>query len=74
MRAQRLRLELRMELHREIPRVPGQFDDFDELAVERTADDFQAMFDQLGFVQTVELVAMPMTLVDDFLAVEPERQ
>ena len=41
MRTQRLRLELRMELHRQIPGMAGQLDDFDELAVERSADDAQ---------------------------------
>ena len=43
MRAQRLGLELRMELHRQEPRMAGQLDDLDELAVERPADDAQAV-------------------------------
>ena len=38
-RPQRLRLELGMELHGDVPRVAGQFDDLDELAVGRAARD-----------------------------------
>src|SRR6185437_1250196 len=46
MRAQRLRLELRMELHGDIPGVARQLDDLDELAVERSAHDLQAAIEQ----------------------------
>src|SRR6478672_5584956 len=37
-RLQRLRLELRMELHGDVPRVARHFDDLDELAVQRAPD------------------------------------
>src|SRR5262245_57154146 len=46
MRAQRLRLELRVELNGQVPRVTRQLDDLDELAVERSADDAQAALDE----------------------------
>ena len=42
MRLQRLRLELRMELHRQVPRVAGQLRDLDELAVGRLPEITQA--------------------------------
>src|SRR5207302_8412888 len=42
MRRQRLRLELRMELHGDVPRVRRQLDDLDELAVERSADELES--------------------------------
>ena len=74
MRPQRLRFELRMELDREVPRVARQLDDLDELAVDRAADDPQPLFGERLFVETVELVPMPVPLVDDFLAVQLERQ
>src|SRR5205823_6251286 len=38
-RLERLRRELRVELHRHVPRMRRQLDDLDELAVERAADD-----------------------------------
>src|SRR6476620_5302877 len=41
-RLERLRLELGMELHRDVPRVRRQFDDLHELAVEGSADDLQS--------------------------------
>ena len=42
MRLERLRLELGVELHRDVPRMRRQLDDLDELAVERAADDLAA--------------------------------
>ena len=65
MRRERLRLELRMELHRDVPRMRRQLDDLDELAVERAADDLQPVFGQRLLVEAVELVAVAVTLVDD---------
>ena len=59
-----LRLELRVELHRDVPRVAGQLDDLDELAVERAADDLQALVGQRLLVEAVELVAVAVALVD----------
>ena len=70
MRLERLRLELGMELHGDVPRMRRQFDDLDELAVERPADDVEAVFRQRLLVQAVELVAMAVALVDDVFAVE----
>src|SRR6476646_10274567 len=45
-RLERLRLELGMELHGHVPRMRRQLDDLDELAVERAADDLQALLGQ----------------------------
>src|SRR5262249_274839 len=69
---ERLGLELGVELDRQIPRVARQLDDLDELAVERAADDTETGIGERFFVRAVELVAMPVTLVGDILAVEPE--
>ena len=69
-RLQRLRFELRMELHRHVPRMLGQLDDLDELSVVRPADDLEATLGERPFEQAVELVAMPVPLVDDRLAVK----
>ena len=71
MRLARLALELGMELHRHVPRVAGQLDHLDELAVERAADDLQALVGQRLLVEAVELVAMAMALVDHVGAVQP---
>src|SRR5690606_12617604 len=72
MRPQRLRLELRVELHGQEERMVGQFDDFDKLAVKRPPGDTQPRLGQHLLVGVVELVAMPMALVDDLFAVELE--
>src|SRR5256886_15639739 len=64
MRMRRLRLELRMELHGEIPRVLRQFGDLDELAVRRAARDAHAVLRQRALVQAVELVAVTVPLGD----------
>src|SRR5262245_21992402 len=74
MRARRLRLELRMELHGEVPRMAGQFGDLDELAVGGASRDPQAVLGERLLVQAVELVAMPMALVDQARAVHALRQ
>src|SRR5690349_13225187 len=58
MRLQRLRLELGVELHRDVIRVVRQLDDLDELAVERAADDLESLVGQRLLEQAVELVAM----------------
>ena len=70
MRLERLRLELRVELHRDVPRMRRQLDDLDELAVERAADDLQALVGQRLLVEAVELVAMAVALVDHLGAIE----
>src|SRR6266545_2888542 len=72
-RLQRLRLELGMELHRDVIRVRRQLDDFNELSVERAADDLEPFFGQRLFVQAIELVAMAMALVDDVAAIQRVR-
>ena len=64
MRPRRLRLELGMELHGEVPRMAGQLGDLDELAVGRSARDPQAVLGERPLVQAVELVAVAMALVD----------
>ena len=70
MRTQRLRLELRVELHGHVPRMGRQLDDLDELAVERSADDLQPLVGERLFEQAVELVPMAMPFADDVGAVE----
>src|SRR4051812_34767529 len=60
MRVQRLRLELRMELHGEVPWMIGQFGNLDELAVRRPTRDAQSVLDERPFVSAVEFVAMTM--------------
>ena len=65
MRPQRLRQELRVELHGDVPRVAGQFEDLDELAVGRPARDPGAVLDQDRLVEPVELVPVPVPLVDE---------
>ena len=70
MRPRRLRLELRMELHGEIPRMAGQLGDLDELAVGRAAGDPQAVLGERPLVEAVELVAVAVTLVNRARAVD----
>src|SRR5436190_87245 len=72
-RLERLRLELGVELHRDVVGMVGQLDDLDELAIERAADDLQPLVGQRLFIETVELVAMPVALLDDVGAVERVR-
>src|SRR5688500_14226782 len=67
---ERLRFELGMELHRHVPRVRRQLDDLDELAVERSADDLELLVGEGILLQAFELVAGPVALADDRLAVE----
>src|SRR5215218_7188531 len=74
MRARRLRLELRMELHGDIPRMPWQFGDFDELAVRRAAGNLQTTLGQSAFVEAIEFVAMAMPFLDEIRAVDALRE
>src|SRR5581483_10695258 len=74
MRMERLRLEFRMELHREVPRMVGQLGDLDELAVGRAARNPKAVLDERPLVQAVELVAVAMPLVNEGRAVNALRQ
>src|SRR5262245_45631923 len=59
-----LRLELGMELAGEVPGMPWQLSNFDELAVGRTAGDLQAVLGERRLVQAVEFVPVAMPLVD----------
>src|SRR5262249_54832252 len=68
-RLRRLRLELRVELHGEIPRVIGQLGDLDELAVRGAPRDAQPALGERLLVEAVELVAMAMALVNEARAV-----
>ena len=61
---ERFRFELRVELHRDVPRMGRQFDDLDELPIERSPDNLQTVLGQRPFIQTVEFVAMTMSFVD----------
>jgi hypothetical protein len=70
----RLRFELGMELHGDVPRVAGQLRDLDELAVGRSPGDAQPVLGERALVQTVELVAVAMALVDQRGAVDALRQ
>src|SRR5262245_14226783 len=74
MGARGLRFELRMELYRQVPRMAGHFRNLDEFAVRRPSGNPQAVFGERALVEAVELVAMPMTLVDRRLAVDAVRQ
>jgi hypothetical protein len=65
-----LRLELRMELDRHVPRMGWQFDDLHELAVERSADDLETLIGQCLFIQAIEFVPVSMALVDYRLRVQ----
>ena len=65
-----LRLELRMELDRHIPRMGWQLDDLNELAIERSADDLETVIRQCLFIQAIEFVPVSMTFVDYRLSVE----
>src|SRR5262249_16110868 len=74
MRAQGLGFEFGVELNGDVPGVPRQLDDFDELAVERPSDDFQAAIAQGLFVEAIELIAVAVAFLDDLFAIEPKRQ
>src|ERR671921_2000588 len=69
-RLQRLRLELRMELHRDVVGVRGQLDDLDELPVEGAPDDLESFLGDRLFVEAVELVAVAVALFDHVRAIQ----
>ena len=72
-RPRRSRLELRVELARDEPRVIGQLDDLDEPPLlERSGDD-ETGVDELVAELVVDLVAVPVALVDRRLAVDLAR-
>ena len=68
-RARRPRLELRVELARDEPRVVGQLDDLDQPPLLERARDDEARVDELLAVLVVDLVAVAVALVDDGLVV-----
>ena len=64
-----LGLEFRMELHGEEPRMVGQLDDLDEIAVGTQSAGDEALGLERFAIFVVELVAMPVPFVDRFLTV-----
>ena len=70
MRLERLRFELGVELHRDVPGVGRELDNLDELTVERPASDLESLLGQRLLVEAVELVAMAVPLLNHILAVE----
>src|SRR6187200_2376422 len=72
-RARRARLELRMELARDEPRVVGELDDLDQSALlERPGHDEPGVDHPLSKL-VVHLVAVAVSLVDDRLGVRLQR-
>src|SRR4051794_10523957 len=69
-RLERLRLELGMELHRDVIRMRRQLDHLDELPIERASDDLESFLGDRLFVETVELETVTMALFDDVGAVQ----
>src|SRR5207249_10822812 len=72
-RACRARLELRMELARDEPRMVGQLDDLDETPLVDGARDDEPRLHEPRPEMVVDLVAVAVTLVEDRLAVRPAR-
>src|SRR3990170_6922204 len=68
-RLERLGLEFRMELNRQVPGVTGKLDDFHELPVGRPTRDPEPSVGQRAFVRAVELVAVTVALVHERRAV-----
>src|SRR5258708_5080055 len=68
-RLQRLRLELRMELATQIPRMIRELADFDVYAVGSFPGQAQSVLGQDLFIVAIEFVTMTMTLTDLGLAV-----
>src|SRR4051794_5329480 len=68
-RPSRPRLELRMELTSDEPRMLRQLDDLDEATFLECASDDETAVDERGPVVVVDLVAVTMALVDDRLPV-----
>src|SRR6188472_1671550 len=70
MRRERLRFELGMELHRDVIGMRRQLDHLDELAVERAADNLEPLVGERLLVEAIELVTVPVALLDHLAAVE----
>src|SRR5882762_9553301 len=69
----RTRLELRMELARDEPRMVGQLDDLDQAAFLERSGDHQASLRERRPIVVVDLVTVPVALVHDRLAVRVMR-
>src|SRR6185503_12372388 len=74
MRTCRLRLEFRMKLNGEVPRMAGEFGDLDELAVGGAAGNPQPVLGQRPFVEAVEFVPVPMALVNQGRSIHALRE
>src|SRR5262249_37308700 len=74
MRPRRLRLELGMELNREVPRMTRQLGDLHELSVWRSTRDAKPILGQRPLVQAIELVTVTMALVNQVGAVDALRE
>ena len=74
MRRERLRLELRMELHADEPGMIGQLDDLGQAVVRRHAGEAQPRRAQAVDVVDVDLVAVTVALADLDLVVDPVRE
>src|SRR6185503_17908197 len=64
MRPRRLRLEFRVELNGQVPRMARQLGNLHELAVGRSPGDPQAVLHERSLVQAIELVAVAVALLD----------
>src|SRR3989442_14255543 len=73
MRTRRLRLEFRMELHREVPRMTGQLGDFHELAVGGSSREAQAVLGQHPLAKAVELKALTIALGNEHRSLQAVR-
>src|SRR5262245_66442828 len=74
MRARRLRLEFRVALHRQEPRMARQFDHLDQPSAGTRAGDSHAALRKALAVGIVELKAVPVPLGYNRLAVSAMRQ
>src|SRR5262245_1001553 len=74
MRPGRLRLELGMELHREVPRMTGQLGDLHELSVRRSTGNAKPILGQRPLVPAIALVTVTMALVNQVRAIDALRE
>jgi len=73
MRCQRLRLELRVKLAAEEPRMLRRFDDLHIFSVGRAAGDAESGIGQRFFVLAIELIAVTMAFGNFGCVVRAER-
>src|SRR5215470_816909 len=74
MRLERLRLEFRMELASEEPRMLGRLDNLHVISVRRASRNLQSRCHQRFFEVAVEFVAMSVALADFELAIRLVRK